>query len=825
MLHIYRQVTGLRRYETFIVAKERTSVERFPFPDIEMVPRKPRKNFIRRFWLKHVRHLPALYYRGEMQGMMKIFRRRHADLMHIYFGHTGVHLLPFIKGWGKPCVVSFHGADVMLREEQPEYEGQLRELLRVTPLVLARSLSLAGRLKELGCPPEKIRLNRTGIPLDDYPVRERRTPERGEWHFVQACRLIPKKGIATALRAFAGFHREYPRARFTLAGEGPMKREIEEMAKALGIAEAVELRGFLAQADLARLYAAAHFFVHPSEMTADQNQEGVPNSMLEAMATGLPVLATLHGGIPEAVENGRTGLLAPERDDAALLRAMLELAAQPERAFQMGRAASESVRRDFEQRQQIEKLEGYYDEARELGAPVAEQEQEARVTVAVREAGPAGKRDGSYRTNGRYGRDERAAFAYLFERFPSFTQTFCFRELEEMVRQGMAPAIYSIREAEEGSACDAALLRRTRYLPREEELNKAVREARAAHEIHSDVWDVFSGWGDRGDKTRLYEAAWLGLELKRRRIRHVHAHFAGMAARTAYWMKQFYGIGYSFTGHANDIFCETDFPVSLDELVKEARLVVTVTDFSRDWLRRRCPEWAGKIARVYNGIHPAEFARSDFSAEPPEIVSVGRLIPKKGFGELIEACRLLVERGVEYRCRIVGGGPLEGALREQIGRAGLERRVVLEGARPEAEVMEFLRRARVFALACTRDPDGGSDNLPTVIMEAMAAGLPVVSTKVAGVPEMIEEGETGRLIEEHDVAGLAGALEEVLRDAALARRWGAAGRGLVERRFATEGTTSGLKRLLVRHGRIWPPPRAMRMDPGLVGEVLRRLRG
>jgi len=116
MLHIYRQVTGLRRYETFIVAKERTSVERFPFPDIEMVPRKPRKNFIRRFWLKHVRHLPALYYRGEMQGMMKIFRRRRADLMHIYFGHTGVHLLPFIKGWGKPCVVSFHGADVMPRE-------------------------------------------------------------------------------------------------------------------------------------------------------------------------------------------------------------------------------------------------------------------------------------------------------------------------------------------------------------------------------------------------------------------------------------------------------------------------------------------------------------------------------------------------------------------------------------------------------------------------------------------------------------------------------------------------------------------------------------
>ncbi len=821
MLHIYRQVTGLRRYETFIVAKERTSAERFPFPDIEMVPRKPKKNFIRRFYLKHVRHLPALYYRGEMQGLMRIFRRRNADLMHIYFGHTGVHLLPFIKGWGKPCVVSFHGADVMPREHQPEYDGNLRELLRVTPLVLARSLSLADRLQALGCAPEKIRLNRTGIPLDQYPLRERRTPEGGEWHFVQACRLIPKKGIATALKAFAGFQERYPRARFTLAGDGPMKKEIEELARGLGIAKAVELRGFLAQADLAQLYAEAHFFVHPSEMTADQNQEGVPNSMLEAMATGLPVLATLHGGIPEAVENGRTGLLVPERDDAGLLQAMLRLAGNPDEAFAMGRAASASVRQEFEQGKQIERLESYYDEAREIGAPAVEEET-ARVTVAA--GGIARTRPEPSVAKVNVFREQKKSFAYLFERFPSFTQTFCFREVEEMVRQGMEPAIYSIREADEGSAFDRTLLDRVQYLPRDEELNKAVRDARAAHKIHSDVWDVFSSWGDRGDKTRLYEAAWLGLELKQRGIRHVHAHFAGIAARTAYWIKQFYGIGYSFTGHANDIFCETDFPVSLEEMVKEARLVVTETDYSRDWLRKRCPEHAGKIERVYNGIHPGEFsAGAGEPAGAPEILSVGRLIEKKGFGELIEACALLERR--EYRCRIVGAGPLEEALRAQIARLGLGDRVTLEGARPEAEVIGFLRRARVFALACTRDPDGGSDNLPTVIMEAMAAGLPVVSTKVAGIPEMIEDGVTGCLLDEHDVAGIAKALEKLLDDEALGRKWGAAGQGAVEKKFATEATTAYLKHLLMRRAPVWPPLKAMQTDPALAGDLLKRLFG
>jgi len=394
-----------------------------------------------------------------------------------------------------------------------------------------------------------------------------------------------------------------------------------------------------------------------------------------------------------------------------------------------------------------------------------------------------------------------------------------------MVRQGMEPAIYSIREADEGSAFDARLLDRVRYLPRDEELTRAVREARAAHQIHSGVWEVFAGWGECGDKTRLYEAAWLGLELKRRGIRHVHAHFAGMAARTAYWMKRFHGISYSFTGHANDIFCETDFPVSLEALVKEARLVVTETDYSRDWLRQRFPAYGKKIERVYNGIHPGDFApgEGEPGAAVPEIVSVGRLIEKKGFGDLIEACRLL--GGREYRCRIVGAGPLEEALRGQIEEAGLGERITLEGARPEAEVIACLRRARLFALACTREGDGGSDNLPTVIMEAMAAGLPVISTRVAGIPEMIDDGVTGRLLAEHDVAGLAAALETLLVDGALARRWGAAGRAAVERKFATAGTTRALKHLLARRAGVWPPVGAMRNDPGLVGSLVRRVCG
>ncbi|MEK0449903.1 MAG: hypothetical protein RL088_2171 [Verrucomicrobiota bacterium] len=366
MRHIYRQVTGLRRWQTFILTRERKCEEEFPFPDVELIPRA-RKNFIKRFWLKYVQRMPPVYYRGELQVVIKLMERRPADLMHIYFGHTGVHLLPFIKEWDKPCVVSFHGMDIQPRPDQPGYDEQMAELLKTAPLLLARSHSLMDRLAQMGAPREKLRLNRTGIPLEAFPFVARSAPADGEWRLVQACRLIAKKGLRTSLRAFARFRERWPAARFILAGDGPMKAEVERMAAEMELGGAVELRGFLDQAGLAKLYTESHIFLHPSEMTEDKNQEGVPNSMLEAMATGLPVAATLHGGIPEAVTDGETGFLVEERDDEELASVLLRLAAHPELWASMSAAAAKSVREEFSQERAIEKLEGFYDEAKQAG--------------------------------------------------------------------------------------------------------------------------------------------------------------------------------------------------------------------------------------------------------------------------------------------------------------------------------------------------------------------------------------------------------------------------------------------------------------------------
>ena len=362
MLHIYRQITSLRRVEPFVIAQKREEAERYPFDRIAVVG-KPATHFARRFWFKQVRDTPWEISPGEVRKLTGILAEVKAELLHIYFGHIAVHLLPLVQAWPKPSVVSFHGADVMVDLDKPAYRVATQQMLAAVRLVLVRSESLGRALINIGCPAGKIRLQHTGIPVDDIPFRTRDWPDKGAWKFVQACRLIEKKGLRVSLRAFAKFAVQYPAATFTIAGEGPLRSELGRVAADLGIADKVFFPGFISQTQLRELFYQSHIFLHPSEVGGDGNQEGVPNSMLEAMASGLPVFATEHGGIPEAIENGRSGILVAERDDDALARVLLERTANPEGLAAIARNGAEVVRKHFEQTGQTRQLEDYYLEA------------------------------------------------------------------------------------------------------------------------------------------------------------------------------------------------------------------------------------------------------------------------------------------------------------------------------------------------------------------------------------------------------------------------------------------------------------------------------
>jgi len=387
--------------------------------------------------------------------------------------------------------------------------------------------------------------------------------------------------------------------------------------------------------------------------------------------------------------------------------------------------------------------------------------------------------------------------AYLFERFPSFGQTFCYREVAELMRQGTKVHVFSIRRPvdEPPQDWDEQIVERVHYLPEEKVLVPEVDRVLRSKSVSDETRAAVEKWGRQSDFLRLYQAIYVGTRLEETGLRNVHAHFAGMAARTAWWIREFFGIPYSFTAHANDIFAPRDFVVSLARLIESAAAVVTVSDFAVRLLQARFPESAAKLHRVYNRVDLSRFSPSDFADSPPAIVSIGRLIEKKGFGDLISACAHLRARSCAFTCSIIGEGPLEESLRAQIVAGGLEKSVELTGPKTQEEIAARLAHAAIFALPCTREADGGMDNLPTVIMEAMAAGLPVISTPLAGIPEMVEPGVNGELVPERDPKALAAAIERLIAHPEQARSLGSRGREIAREKFSIETSARQLQAL------------------------------
>jgi colanic acid/amylovoran biosynthesis glycosyltransferase len=397
------------------------------------------------------------------------------------------------------------------------------------------------------------------------------------------------------------------------------------------------------------------------------------------------------------------------------------------------------------------------------------------------------------------GRNHGGRFAYLFERFPSFVQTFVYREAVEMVRQGATPWLVSVRRPDDPGELAEPVGAEVFYLPEEKELRAEVDANRAAGQLGWSIHRAIPRRRGEKDSQRMFEAVWLGPRLKEKGIRHVHAHFGGLAARTAWWLRRLYGIGYSFTGHANDIFCDTDFPVSNEHLARDAKFIVTETDFARRWMEERYPFARGKVFRVFNGIDPAGFFPREAAWVVPRILSVGRYVEKKGFDVLIEACGLLRDRGLAFVCEVIGEGPLHDALAAQIERLGLGGCVLLAGPRSQTDVRKALARAQLFVLPCQPDSEGGSDNLPTVIAEAMMTGLPCISTPTAGVPEMITDGQDGLLVPAREPLALAEAAARILRDEALATRLGERAMASARERFSIDRTVGELRELIERH--------------------------
>ncbi|HMC26370.1 MAG TPA: glycosyltransferase family 4 protein [Verrucomicrobiae bacterium] len=382
---------------------------------------------------------------------------------------------------------------------------------------------------------------------------------------------------------------------------------------------------------------------------------------------------------------------------------------------------------------------------------------------------------------------------YVLKRFPRLSETFILNELLQLERLGTPLQIYSLVDVaeEESNRPRHKLVQELKsevtYLPARQPLKKwHVKQGRFNEgEFSKHVLKEISGGEVPPESILLLQAAVIGCLARSQGVDHLHAHFASDAATVAMLAARLTGLPFSFTAHAKDIFHSE---VNLDLLrqkMSEARFVVTVSEFNRkhllDLTKEKCAE---KIIRLYNGIDLERFKPNTTRKEPFDVIlAVGRLQEKKGLRDLITACRLLADSGQEFRCEIVGDGPEEESIGQHIQKLGLEDRVRLAGAQPQERVIESFGRATVFVLPCVVAANGDRDALPTALLEAMAAGLPVVSTRLVGIPEIVEHGQTGLLVPPGDPDELSRAIVQILRDSKLQQAFGQAGRARAEQFF------------------------------------------
>lgn len=389
--------------------------------------------------------------------------------------------------------------------------------------------------------------------------------------------------------------------------------------------------------------------------------------------------------------------------------------------------------------------------------------------------------------------------AYLFSRYPVISQTFIDTEMLALERAGVEPEIFSIYPPPTSfrHGHSARLRAPIHYAPPQSILKLGEQKAKAEGRWPAELIAAHDRkyGAEYKASLRARNALYFADLFRARGFTHFHVHFANRAAHTGLFVKAISGLPFSMSTHGQDYMVDLGNHDLLREICAAAEFVANETEWSTNELRTLCPDSAGKMRRVFNGMDLSNFAETapgGVNGSIPRIVSTGRLIEFKGFHHLIAACGELRGRGLEFACEIIGEGPWRPRLQQAIDAGNLGDCVKLRGALPQEEVFSALRTADIFTLPCIVDANGASDVFPTVILEAMASARPVVSTRIAGVPEQIVDGQTGYICQPGDEKGLADALEKLLRSPELRREFGAAGQNRLRAEFAVDHTVKSL---------------------------------
>lgn len=364
--------------------------------------------------------------------------------------------------------------------------------------------------------------------------------------------------------------------------------------------------------------------------------------------------------------------------------------------------------------------------------------------------------------------------AYLLKKFPRLSETFILNEILGQEALGREIRVLSRRRPDDE--------------PRHPQLERLRAEVETLPQVRElDPWEtLFTADPDPAVLPRvralvaanrdrshprfpslLVEALYLLRRTRELGIDHLHVHFASDAAFVAMLLQALGGPTFSLTAHAKDIFRATVDRARLDRIIRASEFTVTVCDANVRFLERILTETASaRVRRLYNGIDLERFSSAPSEErDRRHILAVGRLVEKKGFHILLDALSLLESRGVAFSATIVGDGEQREQLVRQAETLGLSGKLTFTGPQTQSAVADLLIRATVFCLPCVEGRDGNKDALPTVLLEALACGLPAVSTPISGIPEILDQGRAGLLVPSEARVELADALEDLLGDA------------------------------------------------------------
>jgi glycosyltransferase involved in cell wall biosynthesis len=404
----------------------------------------------------------------------------------------------------------------------------------------------------------------------------------------------------------------------------------------------------------------------------------------------------------------------------------------------------------------------------------------------------------------------RLKVAYIMSRFPKLSETFVLYEMLALQQQGVGVEIFPLINERAKVMHEEAkpFAARARYQP---VLSRPILKAqwrflRTRPRAYLRLWwEVLRGaWGSAnyliGGLGILPKAARFAEEMQALGVTHIHAHFANHPTVAALAAHRLTGIPFSFTAHAHDLYVDQHM---LKQKVRAAAFVVAISEYNKQLIIKHCGEDVrDKVVVIHCGVDTSLFRpRQKASGGLFTIVCVGSLEEKKGQTHLIEACRLLKQRNLDFVCHLIGDGQTRSDLERQIEQAGLGGVVRLEGGRPRAEVLRMLEQADVVALPSIRTSSGKMEGIPVALMEPLACEVPVISTRISGIPELVEDGVTGLLVPPADPAALAEALERLAHDPDFGRRMGRAGRAKVLREFDLADNTSQLANKMVGEAR------------------------